>query len=147
MKYLLLGLALAAALLGGVVFSGGEAYAGDQIRLRAFLSTLVVDPLRQNDAEFRQRPDRMRFSTEVHNVAELGPGLVTVTRDSGITPPTVILEAPITIVLDPIRGTGVGHLELDSRLGDVVPDMAEGDKVVVRNAVGELIGTGTLHHK
>ena len=148
MKYaIVLGLAMVAALLGGLVFSGGEAYAGDEIRLKAFLSTLAVDPLRLNDAEFRQRPDRMRFSTEVHNVAELGPGRVIVTRDSGITPPTVILDAPITIVLDPIRGTGVGHLELDSRLGDNVPAMADGDNVVVRNAVGELIGTGMLHHK
>jgi len=147
MKYLLLGLALAAALLAGVVFSGGEAYAGDQIRLRAFLSTLAVDPLRQNEAEFRQRPDRTRFSTEVHNVNELGMGTVIVTRDSGTTPPTVILEAPITIVLDPIRGTGVGHLELDSRLGDGVPTMVAGDTVEVLDAVGQLIGTGTLHHK
>jgi len=147
MKYAVLGLAIVAALIGGIVFSGGDAYAGDEIRLRAFLSTPVVDPLRLNVADFRQRSDRTQFSTEVHDVAELGTGRVIVTRGPDLPAPTVILEAPITIILDPIRGTGVGHLELDSRLGDDVLVMGDGDTVEVRNAGGELIGTGTLHPK
>jgi len=136
MKYAVLGLAIAAALLGGIVYSGGEVYAGDQTRLRAFLSDPVVDPFRLNDADFRQRPDRTRFDTDVHNVAQDGTGTVSVIANG-----VVILEEPITIVL------GIGHLERDSRLGHNVPVMGDGDTVEVRNAVGELIGTGTLHPK
>ena len=146
MKYLLLGLAIAAALLGGVVFSGGEAYAGDEIRLRAFLSTPLDDPFGLSVADFRERPDRTRFSTEVHNVAqdvEVAHGTVRVTSSvSGVN------SFPITIVLDPIRGTGAGHLELDSRLGDDVPPMVPGDTVeVFLDGVAEPIRTGTLNPK
>ena len=139
MKYLLLGLAIAAALLGGVVFSGGEVYAGDETRLRAALSDPLVDPFRLNVADFRQRPDRTRFNTDVQDVAqdeEVVIGTVSVIANG-----LVILEEPITIVL------GIGHLERDSRLGHIVPVMGDGDTVEVRNAAGELIGTGTLHPK
>ena len=147
MKYALLGFAITAALLSGIVFSGGQAYAGDQIRLRAFLSTPVADPLGLNNAEFRERPDRMLFSTEVHNVAELGTGRVIVTRGLDTISAAVILEGPIEIVIDPLRGTGVGHFDIDSRLGDSVPVMMAGDTVEVLNSVGQLIRTGTLHPK
>ena len=88
--------------------------------------------------------DRTRFSTDVHDVAELGTGMVIVTRVSDMISPTVILEMPIAIILDPLRGTGVGHLDLDSRLGDIVPVLIAGDKVEVLNVLGELIRTGTL---
>ena len=147
MKYAVLGFAIAAVLLAGLVLSSGAANAGDETRLRASLSTLAVDPFRLNVAEFRQRSDRIRFNTEVHDVAELGTGRVIVMRGSDIAPPAVILEAPIVIVLDPIRGTGVGHLEIDSRLGDTVPVMAAGDTVEVWNTLGQLIRTGTLDSK
>lgn len=147
MKYAVLGIAIAAVLLAGLVLSSGAANAGDETRLRAFLSTLAVDPLRLNVADFRQRPDRAGFSTEVHDVAELGMGRVIVKRGSDIAPPAVILEAPIAIVLDPIRGTGVGHLEIDSRLGDNVPPMVAGDTVEVWNPLGQLIRMGTLDFK
>ena len=147
MKYAVLGLAMAAALLSGVVSSGGVANAGGETRLRAFLSTVDVDPFRLNVADFRNEPDRMRFSTEVHNVTQLGTGKVIVTRASDMAPPAVVLEAPIAIILDPLRGTGVGHLDMDSRLGDTVPDIVAGDTVEVWSAVGELIRTGTLHRK
>ena len=56
----------------------------------------------------------------------------------------VILEAPIEIVLDPLRGTGVGDLDLDSRVGATVPVMQAEDTVEVWNAEGELILVGTL---
>ncbi len=153
MKYALLVLVMATALIGGLIFSSGAVYAGDEIRLRAFLSDLVDDPLRLNEADFRQRPDRTQFSTEVHNVNldQLGPGRVIVTRSSDTIPPTVILlDAPITIVLDPMRGTGVGHLDLDSRFGDDIPAMEKGDTVEVwipDRPQGVLIATGTLHRK
>ncbi len=144
MRYAVLGLAIAVGLVGWIVYSGEVANAGGETRLRAFLSTAVVDPLRLNVADFRQRSQGTRFSAEVHNVAELGTGRVIVKRTSGALLPAIVLEAPIAIVLDPLRGTGVGHLEMDSRLGDLVPVMAVGDTVEVWNALGELIRTGTL---
>ena len=138
MKYaVVLGLAMAAALLGGLVFSGGAANASDEIRLRAFLSEPGVDPFGLNVADFRQRPDRKSFDVDVHNVAQDGTGTVSV-----IATGVVILDnEPIMIVL------GIGHLEMDSRLGHTVPVMGDGDTVEVRNAVGALIGTGTLDPK
>ena len=144
MKYAVLGLAVAVSLLGWIVYSGEVANAGGETRVRAFLSTLDVDPFRLNIADFRQRSDGTRFSAEVHNVAELGTGRVIVKRTSGAPLPTIVLEAPIAIVLDPMRGTGVGHLDVDSRLGDLVPVMAVGDTVEVWNALDELIRTGTM---
>ena len=144
MKYAILGLAIAAAILSWVAYSGAVADAGGETRLRAFLSTLDVDPFRLNEADFRQREDGARFSTDVHNVAQLGTGRVIVTRVSGVITPTVMLEAPIAIILDPIRDTGVGHLELDQQLGDVVPVLIAGDKVEVLDALGTLIRMGTL---
>ena len=147
MKYAVLVLTIAVGLVGWIVYSGEVANAGDETRLRAFLSTLDVDPLRLNVADFRERSDRTRFSVEVHNVAELGTGRVIVTRNSGALPPAIVLEAPIAIVLDPMRGTGVGHLEMDSRLGDIVPAMATGDIVEVWNVMGELIRMGTVSRR
>ena len=144
MKYIILGLAMAAALIGGLVYSGEAANAGGETRLRAFLSTPEVDPFALNVADFRQRVDRTRFSTDVHDVAELGTGRVIVTRVSDMISPTVILETPIAIILDPLRGTGVGHLELDSLRGDFVPVLVAGDKVEVLNVLGKPIRTGTL---
>ena len=144
MKYAILGLVMAAALIGGLVYSGEAVNAGGETRLRAFLSTPEVDPFRLNVADFRNERDRTRFSTEVHNVAQVGTGKVIVTRASDMTLRVVVLEAPIAIVLDPLRGTGVGHLDMDSRLGDTVPDIVAGDTVEVWSAVGELIRTGTL---
>lgn len=144
MRYAVLGLAIAVGLFGWIVYSGEVANAGGETRLRAFLSTPDVDPFRLNGADFRQRSDGTRFSAEVHNVAELGTGRVVVMRTSGALLPVIILEAPIAIVLDPLRGTGVGHLEMDSRLGDLVPIMAVGDTVEVWNALGQLIRMGML---
>ncbi len=112
--------------------------------MRAHLSTLVDDPLRLNVAEFREREDRTTFKTRVHDVAVIGAGRVIVSRASGMIAPTVILDAPITIVLDPLRGTGVGHLDMDSRLGDMIPNMITGDTVEVWNSSGALIRTGTM---
>ena len=89
MKYAVLGLAIAVGLLGWIVYSGEAANAGDETRLRAFLSTLEVDPFRLNVADFRQRSDGTRFSAEVHNVAELGMGRLIVKRTSGAPLPTI----------------------------------------------------------
>ena len=142
MKYAILGLALVAALLGGVVFSGGDANAGGETRLRAFLPGPVVDPFGLSVADFRERPDRTRFSTDVHNVVQDEEVIIgTVRVTSAVS--GVILEVPITIVL------GVGHLERDDRLGHFVPVMVAGDTVEVWNGmpVGLPIRTGTLHHK
>ncbi len=144
MRYAVLGLAIAVGLVGWIVYSGEVANAGGETRLRAFLSTPDVDPFRHNVVDFRQRSDGTRFIAEVHNVAELGTGRVVVKRSSGALLPAIVLEASIAIVLDPLRGTGVGHLQMDSRLGDLVPVMAVGDTVEVWSALGELIRTGTM---
>ena len=144
MKYLLLGLAIAAALLGGVVFSGGEANAGGETRLRAFLPGPVLDPFGLSVADFRQRSDRTRFSTEVHNVAHDGDFVIGTVRVTSAVSGLILLEEKITIAL------GIGHLERDSRLGHIVQEMAAGDTVEVWNGnppVGPPIRTGTLNHK
>lgn len=144
MKYAVLGLAMALGLLVWISYSSEPANAGGEIRLRARLSAPVVDPLALNVADFRQRRGRTTFKTEVHNVAEIGTGRVIVTRASDMVAPTIILDAPITMVFDSLRGTGVGHLDMDSRLGDIIPDMIAGDTVEVWNSSGTLIRTGTL---
>jgi len=155
MKYLLLGLALAAALLGGVVFSSGQANAGGETRLRAFLSTLAVDPLQLSVADFSERegPDRSHFEIDVHGVdlglndlglnVELVRGEVRVKRAG-----SPILTVPITIFFDEFHQTGVGHLEIDSRLHPDLPNMFEGDtvEVFIPDAEGA-IRAGTLSPK
>ncbi len=157
MKYALPGLTATVGLaalvgllgwVGWVAFSGEVANASDETRLRAFLSAPEVDPFNLNNADFRQSPERTRFSAEIHNVAEFGTGRVIVKRTlDGLSPAMVILEAPIAIVLDPLRGTGAGHLDMDSLLGDQIPVMVAGDTVEVWNALGVLIRAGLLERR
>ena len=148
MKYAMLGLVALAALFAGVAYSGQAVKAAEEIRLRANLSDPVIDPFSLNIAEFRQRPDHNRFRVEVHQLAEIGTGKVIVKRDAGVTLPVVIiLEAPIAIGVDPLRGMGTGILSLDSRLGDDVPLMIVGDLVDVHDATGQLIRSGTLKER
>lgn len=145
MKYITFGLVVLAVLFAGVAYSGQPVKAADELRLRAILSDPVVDPFSLNVADFRQRPDHNRFSVEVHQVAVMGTGKVIVKRDAGVTLPVVIiLEAPIAIGIDPLRGMGTGILKLDSRLGDGLPLMKVGDVVDVFDATGQLIRSGTL---
>ena len=107
MKSIKFGLVVLAALFAAVAYPGQAVKAAEEIRLRANLSDPVVDPLGLNIAEFRQRPDRNRFSVEIHQVAEIGTGKVIVKREAGVTlPDVIILEAPIAIVVDPLRGMG-----------------------------------------
>ena len=147
MKYIVLGLVVFGVLFAGVAYSGQTANAAEEIRLRAILSDPVADPFALNVTDFRQRADRIRFSTEVHNVVELGTGKVIVKRDIGMTSPEVILEAPIAIGIDPLRGVGTGTLNLDSRLGDNVPFMIAGDLIEVWDAAGQQIRSGTLKQR
>lgn len=142
------GLAALVGLLGWVAYSGEVANASGETRLRAFLSAPKVDPFDRSIADFRQSSERTRFSVEIHNVAEFGTGRVIVKRTlDGPSPAMFILEAPIAIVLDPLRGTGAGHLDMDSLLGDQIPVMVAGDTVEVWNALGELIRGGPLERR
>ena len=150
MKYAMVGLTVAVVLAGLVGLLGWVAYAGEvadassETRLRALLSTPAIDPFDRNVSDFRKSAERTRFSTEVHDVAVVGMGRVIVKRTLDAPPPMVILEAPIAIIVDPLRGTGVGHLDMDSALGDSIPLMVEGDTVEVWNAFAELIRVGSF---
>ncbi len=150
MKYAIFGLVVLAALFAGVAYSGQAVKADEVFRLKAILSDPVVDPLGLNVAEFKQRADdnRSSFSVEVHQVAEIGTGKVIVKRAAGVTlPEAIILEAPIAIGVDPLRGMGTGILDLDSRLGDDIPLMIVGDMVEVHDATGQLIRSGPLEER
>ena len=150
MKYGVIGVVALLALFVVAGYSSGVAKAGDELRFRAPLMAVTVDPptpgqvIQRSHADFRQRADRTRFSVEVHNVVELGIGTVIVTRNADTPFPATVLETPITIVDDPLRGTSFGNLSLDSRLGDSVPVMIIGDTVSVLNASGDLVLKGAL---
>ena len=153
MKYGVLGVAVLLALFVVAGYSSGVAKAGDEIRLRAPLIAATVDPpapgqvIQDSHADFRQLADRIRFSVEVHDVVETGIGTVVVTRNADTPFPSTVLETPITIVDDPLRGLGFGNLNLDSLLGDSVPVMFTGDTVIVLSASGQLVLKGTLTPK
>ncbi len=154
MKYGILGTAVLLALFVVAGYSSGVAKAGDEIRLRAPLKAATVDPptpgqvIQRSHADFRQRANRrIRFNVEVHNVVEPGIGTVVVTRNADTPLPATVLETHITIVDDPLRGLGFGRLSMDSRLGDSVPVMINGDTVNVLSASGQLVLKGTLTPK
>ena len=156
MKYGGLGVVVLLALFVVASYSSGVAKAGDEVRLRAPLMAVMVDPpapgqvIQRSHADFRQRADRTRFSVEVENIpniAEPGIGTVVVTRNAGTPSQAPVLQAQIAIVGDPLQGTAFGRLSMDSRLGDSVPVMIIGDTVNVfdsPDASGNLILEGTL---
>ena len=102
----------------------------------------MADPFGRNIAVFRDNEDRHEFGVEMHNVAEMGMGMVLVKRHTDELQAMVILEAPISFTMDPLRHMGAGFLRMDTRLGDHIPHMMEGDFVVVLDATGQKIGFG-----
>lgn len=109
------------------------AAAGERTRLLARLAATDADPLASGKTKFESRPDRTRFSTEVEDVSADGAGEVVVSRDG-----VEILRAGLDIA------GGFGDLNMDSRRGDDVPDMMEGDLVELFGADGALLMSGTL---
>ena len=113
-----------------------------QTKLIAELTATNADPLASGKTKWEERFDgdvleRRRTSTEVEDVATSGDHTVRVTR--GVT-----VVATMTVAVDAL---GFGDLDLDSRDGDTVAIMAEGDSVEVLNPDGDPILTGTLQLK
>ena len=103
---------------------------GAETKLRVRLTSTAADPLASGSAKFEMRPDRIRFSTEVEDVASVSNiRVVAAGNDMGTLP----------IV------AGFADLNLDSRDGDTVPVLSVGDLVQVFNTNGNvLILSGNL---
>ena len=115
-----------------------------QTKLIAELTATDADPLASGKAKWEERFDgavleRRRTSTEVEDVATTGDHMVRVTRGN---PPVAV--ATMTVSVDAL---GFGDLNLDSRDGDTVEVLAEGDLVEVLNPASDVILTGTLQLK
>lgn len=131
LKILGAGLGLVALTLGLVAFLASPARpTSAETKLEVRLDSATTPA--SGKAKFESRSDRVRFSTEVEDMSSDGFGTVLVLHEG-----TVILDQPVEIV------AGVGDLNLDSRDGDAVPNIVQGDVVQVFFG-GELILTGTF---
>ncbi len=103
---------------------------GAETKLRVRLTATEAEPLASGSAKFEMRPDRIRFSTEVEDVASATEiHVFAAGNDMGTLP----------IVL------GFADLNLDSRDGDTVPVLSVGDLIEVFNTNGNvLILSGNL---
>jgi hypothetical protein len=133
--------AIAVTLAVANPFGAGAGHTS-QTKLIAELTATNADPLASGKTKWEERFDgavleRRRTSTEVEDVATTGDHEVRVTRNG--TP-----VATMTVAVDAL---GFGDLNLDSRDGDTVEVLAEGDLVEVLNPTGEVILTGTLELK
>ena len=101
-----------------------------ETKLRVRLTATDADPLASGSAKWEMRPDRVRFSTEVEDVASADEiRVVAGGNDMGT----------LAIV------GGFADLNLDSRDGDTVPVLSLGDLVEVFNTNGNvLILSGNL---
>ena len=100
-------------------------------RLESRLTATSAEPLDSGKAKFEMRDDRVRFSTEVEDVAVAQQIEVVV---AGMSLGTVAIDA-----------LGGADLNLDSRDGDTVPVLQDGDLVEVFDTNGNiLILSGTL---
>lgn len=100
-------------------------------RLESRLTATSAEPLASGKAKFEMRDDRVRFSTEVQDVAVAQQIEVVV---AGMSLGTVAIDA-----------LGGADLNLDSRDGDTVPVLQDGDLVEVFDTNGNiLILSGTL---
>ena len=144
MKFIVLALVAFVAIFATVGSSLSEASVSIDTELRAQLAPTLAEPVASGHADFRQRPDRMRFRVEVDSVSKPGIGRVIVSRSVSSPAPITVLDIPIAIVGDPLQGMAFGNMNLDSRLGNEVPVMQPGDMVEVLDASGELILRGAL---
>ena len=124
----------------------GSSPAWAETRLRAELEgNAIMGLVPGGKADFRDRlpkKDRQRFSAEVEDVDLEGDTLnvwvhATLTCDGE-------LIGTITVGGPPDRG---GDLNLDSKDGDTVPDMSEGDIISVCDDSDVLILSGSLQEK
>ena len=95
MKYLVAGLVGLFACFAVAGSSGWVTHAGNETRLRAVLSATDLDPGAIGQSDFIQRPDRVRFSTEVSNVEEIGTLTVKVIQNA-----TVVTEMRGLLLFD-----------------------------------------------
>lgn len=97
----------------------GEPGDGEILELRLPLTPTALDPLASGRADFEVRPDRRRLSIEVEDISAATD--VTFFVD-GVDLGTLAVEL------------GFADLNLDSRLGDVVPEVGETTVIEVTNA-------------
>ena len=146
MKKLVLSTLIGAIIAAAAVMAFANPFAGagstTQTKLIAELSATNIDPLASGKTKWEERfvdavLERRRTSTEVEDVATTGDHEVRVTRGG----------SPVATMTVSVDALGFGDLNLDSRDGDTVEVMAEGDLVEVLNPSGEVILTGTLQLK
>ncbi len=122
----------AAVVLGTslLVFAGGS---GTKLEGR-LTATSEQESLASGKAKFEMRGDRIRLSVQVEDIVAAGEVAITV---GGTSLGTVQINA-----------VGQADVNLDARDGDVVPVLAAGDLVEVRDtADGTLILSGLLQEK
>ncbi|MFQ5782399.1 MAG: hypothetical protein ACE5GR_05025, partial [Nitrosopumilus sp.] len=96
-----------------------------------FQAELVDNDGKDNgEADFKQRNDRMKLSVEIEDQ----------TPDSTFD----VLVAGVSVGQITTDEDGEGELDLDSRDGDNVPPVADGDDIEVSNADVALLGTFSL---
>ncbi len=120
----------AAVVLGTslLVFAGGN-----RTRLEGRLTaTSDQESLASGKAKFEMRGDRTRLSVQIEDIVAAGAVEITV---GGTSLGTVQINA-----------VGQADVNLDSRDGDFVPVLEDGDVIVV-TAGGTVILTGSLHEK
>lgn len=120
----------AAVVLGTslLVFAGGG---GTKLEGR-LAATSPAESLASGKAKFEMRGDRTRLSVQIEDIVAAGAVEITV---GGISLGTVQINA-----------VGQADVNLDSRDGDSVPVLEDGDVIVV-TAGGTVILTGSLHEK
>lgn len=117
---------LALTLAGGAVLisrtDASPAGSGSEIRLRARAQAVVNGIEAQLNGDFRSSPTRQRLSGELQNInLDLGTD-ISFCLDSGGTT-TLQATAPVAQV----AGVNIAQFELDTEVGDIVPDVAVGD--------------------
>lgn len=160
-KYWKLGAAtaglIAAAFALLVIVGPLGAGAGHTLRtkLEVRLDATDIDPLASGKSKWEQRfeedgvtLERQRTSTEVEDLSAEGAYEIIVSRDTTEPPDgtfdTVISSGEMFVDVDAL---GFGDLNLDSRDGDSVPDMQDGDLIEVFTPGGELVLSGVLQVK
>jgi hypothetical protein len=97
---------------------------------RADLRSNQLERFASGTAKFELRPDRIKFSAEVEDLA--------------VTNEIFVFVQGVFVGSQAVDPFGFADLDLDSRLGDVVPMMEVGDRVDIYDENGNLILMGIL---